>query len=70
MFAPQKGATPADVAALEAALTRWAEVSAHPVRVPGAGAAGGVGFALLTVLGASGAPGSTSCSTSSGWSPH
>ncbi len=78
VFAPQKGATPDDVAALEAALTHWADVVAaalpvpkstnwsqqgqQPVREsttwsqqgqqPGGGAAGGVGFALLTVLGA------------------
>jgi len=68
VFAPQKGATPADVAVLEAALTRWADVvsTTPPVptlgatstnrsmlpQLPGAGAAGGVGFALLAVLGA------------------
>ena len=68
VFAPQKGATPADVAVLEAALTRWADVVSATTQVsaagptstnrsmlpqlPGAGAAGGVGFALLAVLGA------------------
>ena len=66
VFGPQKGATPDDVDLLEAALTRWAAVVdastsgtrsthwstlTHP-RMPGAGAAGGVGFALLAVLGA------------------
>jgi glycerate kinase len=59
-FGPQKGATPQDVEALEAALGRWAEVTASacgldPMEAlsrPGAGAAGGVGFAALTVLGA------------------
>jgi glycerate kinase len=58
-FGPQKGATPDDVARLEAALARWAEVAAvarglDPARaaqLPGAGAAGGVGFAALAVLG-------------------
>lgn len=63
VFAPQKGATPAEVATLEAALARWARLlQAQPgVRAaadqPGAGAAGGVGFAALAVLGARGQPG-------------
>ena len=85
VYAPQKGASPDDVASLEAALTHWADVVAdalplpapgtrstnrsklpqpagNPSRTrstywsilsrPGAGAAGGVGFALLAVLGA------------------
>lgn len=54
VFGPQKGATPADVEQLEAALAHWADVVAStPVTTePGAGAAGGVGFALLAVLGA------------------
>ena len=78
VFAPQKGATPDQVAALEAALTHWSDVVtaaipvadstdwslqrhppvpdvttwSNPALQPGGGAAGGVGFALLTVLGA------------------
>ena len=78
VFAPQKGATPDDVAVLEAALSQWADVitgelSTNRSQLPrpeahqggttstywsmssqqaGAGAAGGVGFALLAVLGA------------------
>ena len=64
VFAPQKGATPDDVTALEAALTHWADIVGAGLAVPestnrshqgqqaGAGAAGGVGFALLAVLGA------------------
>jgi glycerate kinase len=57
VFGPQKGATPAEVARLERGLAvfsgavRRANTSADP-RVPGAGAAGGVGFGLLA-LGAS-----------------
>jgi glycerate kinase len=58
-FGPQKGASPDDVRHLEAALTRWAEVAAAgrgldpaaAANLPGAGAAGGVGFATLAVLG-------------------
>ncbi|MGW0158281.1 glycerate kinase [Mycobacterium sp. NPDC003323] len=52
VFGPQKGAQPADIAALDDGLTRWARalaaagLSADPDR-PGAGAAGGVGFGLM-----------------------
>jgi len=58
VYGPQKGASPADVAELDAALTRWAELVRSATGVdradaPGAGAAGGVGFAALAVLGAS-----------------
>ena len=53
VFAPQKGARPPDVELLDAALARWAGVVAPGAAAdPGAGAAGGVGFALLAVLGA------------------
>lgn len=52
VFGPQKGATPAVVAELDAALTRYADVLerfvGRDVRgVPGAGAAGGLGAGLL-----------------------
>jgi glycerate kinase len=62
VYGPQKGASPADVAALDAALARWAEAVYHATGVdaagtPGAGAAGGVGFAALAVLGATLRPG-------------
>ena len=60
-FGPQKGASREDVALLDGALTRWADVlEAHlgvAVRdAPGAGAAGGLGAALLA-LGARREPG-------------
>ncbi|GAA3037053.1 glycerate kinase family protein [Actinokineospora globicatena] len=53
-FGPQKGADEAAVARLEARLAAWAdEVAARygndPRDEPGAGAAGGLGFALLAV---------------------
>jgi glycerate kinase len=53
-YAPQKGASPSDVRALEARLATWAdELIALTGRdesgTPGAGAAGGVGFALLEI---------------------
>ncbi len=58
VYGPQKGATPEQVIELESGLWRWAVVVAQATtgrdwsRVPGAGAAGGVGFAALAVLGA------------------
>lgn len=57
VYGPQKGATDEDVALLDAALSRFAEVAAATLgtdhsRHPGAGAAGGLGFALLAFLGA------------------
>jgi len=61
-YAPQKGASPVQVQALESALRRWSVLVAgamgvpagddgHPAATtPGAGAAGGVGFAAIAVL--------------------
>jgi glycerate kinase len=54
VFAPQKGADEVGVHALERALTRWADVLAEATgrdvrEEPGAGAAGGLGFALLAM---------------------
>lgn len=58
VYGPQKGATPEQVAALDAALGGWgALVDPAAVDLPGAGAAGGVGFAALAVLGATRRPG-------------
>lgn len=64
VFGPQKGASPADVATLEAGLetlvSRLDEVlpgSARFAAAPGAGAAGGVGYAALAVLAAEQRPG-------------
>lgn len=60
-FGPQKGASREDVALLDGALTRWADVLESHLGVsvrdlPGAGAAGGLGAALLA-LGARREPG-------------
>jgi glycerate kinase len=54
VFGPQKGATPDLVAELDARNATWADhlerATGRDVRhVPGAGAAGGVGFALLAI---------------------
>lgn len=57
VFAPQKGATPGQVRRLEAALTRFARIcrrdlGARVSRMPGAGAAGGLGAGLIAFCGA------------------
>lgn len=62
VYGPQKGAGPAEVAALDAALAHWADVVAASTGAdrrdePGTGAAGGAGFGLVAVLGARLAPG-------------
>ncbi len=51
-YGPQKGATPDEVAVLDARLARFADAleqatGRHERETPGAGAAGGVGFGLL-----------------------
>lgn len=61
-FAPQKGASSEEVATLDAGLRHYAEVCAALLGEdfsgrPGAGAAGGLGFALLAFLGAAFKPG-------------
>ncbi|TGB10947.1 glycerate kinase [Streptomyces palmae] len=65
VYGPQKGATPAEVAALEAALAHYAQVlaqalgrcAAERAQAPGAGAAGGLGYGALAGLGAVFRPG-------------
>ncbi len=62
VFAPQKGASPADVATLERSLTQFADVVERHIGVrmrdvPGAGAAGGIGFGFLALAGARLQPG-------------
>ncbi|MFI7580390.1 glycerate kinase [Kocuria kalidii] len=65
VFGPQKGADPGQVRALDAALAvlrdrlgdALGESARHAADAPGAGAAGGVGYAALAVLGARRRPG-------------
>jgi len=62
IFGPQKGASSRDVVTLDAALAHFADVVASKTGSdrrdePGAGAAGGLGFALLAVAGATLRPG-------------
>ena len=65
VYGPQKGATPTDVVLLDASLARWDAVLSRTPHgspagrpqtgmmrdYPGAGAAGGVGYAAMSVLG-------------------
>jgi len=62
VYGPQKGASADQVALLDANLRRWADLVAAATGrdlrdLPGAGAAGGVGFGLVAVLGAELRPG-------------
>lgn len=65
IFGPQKGASPADVEALDGALANFVQVLAGEIGpralkaagAPGAGAAGGVGYAAIAVLAATRRPG-------------
>ncbi|MFF3748972.1 glycerate kinase [Streptomyces sp. NPDC002018] len=65
VYGPQKGASPEDVATLDAALAHYATVleaalgsrAADLALSPGAGAAGGIGYGALVGLGASFRPG-------------
>ena len=58
IFAPQKGASPEMVERLDRALCHYAEVvDADAAEVEGAGAAGGMGYALHAMLGARMRPG-------------
>lgn len=62
VFGPQKGADPAEVATLDANLTHFADVCARHLshdhrHAPGAGAAGGLGFACHAFLKARFRPG-------------
>lgn len=58
IFAPQKGASPEMVERLDRALCHFAEVvDADAAEVAGAGAAGGMGYALHAMLGARMRPG-------------
>ena len=62
VYGPQKGASPAQVAELDAALAHWADAvtaltGADLRATPGAGAAGGLGFGAMALLGARMRPG-------------
>ncbi len=50
-FAPQKGASPEDLPALEERMAAWAAQAPDLAESPGAGAAGGLGFGLMLLGG-------------------
>ena len=52
VYGPQKGASPADVAVLDANLAHFAKTAGGDAEFPGTGAAGGLGFAFRHFLGA------------------
>jgi glycerate kinase len=57
-FAPQKGATPADVIFLESVMRRWSRFAPRRfIKAPGAGAAGALAFGLSAFAGARLKPG-------------
>jgi glycerate kinase len=82
VFAPQKGAGPAEIAQLEAGLARWASVvgrtlnmkdgpsypedAADLAATPGAGAAGGTGYGFLAAWGAAIESGAAAIATLTG----
>ncbi|CAN5288944.1 glycerate kinase [soil metagenome] len=57
VFGPQKGASPAQVAGLDAALARFAGLLGGDPSAPGSGAAGGAGFGFASAWGAAIRPG-------------
>ena len=57
VYGPQKGASPEAVRELDAALAHFASVAGGEPDAPGAGAAGGLGYAFKTFLGAELTPG-------------
>jgi glycerate kinase len=75
VFGPQKGATPAIAAELDAALRRFGELIERErgiavLQAPGAGAAGGIGAALLGFLGARMRSGIEMVLEAVGWERH
>lgn len=67
IFGPQKGANPDQVAALDHALARFAELLGGPTDQPGMGAAGGVGYGMTVALGATIMPGAAYLSQLAGF---
>jgi glycerate kinase len=66
VFGPQKGAGPAEIAALEAALARFAHHLGGDPTLPGSGAAGGAGYGLSAAWGAVLVPGAPAIAALSG----
>jgi glycerate kinase len=62
VFGPQKGAGPAQIAALEAGLARLMRLLGGDPEAPGAGAAGGTGYGFAAAWGANITPGAAELS--------
>ncbi len=69
VFAPQKGATPAQVAELDASLARFAALTDGDPWQPGAGAAGGTAFGFAALWGARIRPGAAYIADATGLPP-
>jgi len=65
-FGPQKGASPDEVARLDAALTRLADVLGGDREAPGAGAAGGTAYGFATCWGAGSVSGARAVAEAAG----
>lgn len=66
VFGPQKGAGPAEIAAFEIALGRFAELLGGDPTLPGSGAAGGAGYGLSAGWGGVLVPGAPAIAALSG----
>jgi len=66
VFGPQKGARPGEVATLEAALARFAELLGGDPELPGTGAAGGAGYGFSAAWAAALVPGAPAIAALSG----
>jgi glycerate 2-kinase len=66
VFGPQKGASPAQAAALDAGLARLARLLGGDPAAPGAGAAGGTGYGFAAAWGAVISPGAAELSRIAG----
>ncbi|MHB1235814.1 MAG: glycerate kinase family protein [Microbacteriaceae bacterium] len=66
VFGPQKGADPHQVAALDAALSRFSSLLGGDPELPGSGAAGGAGYGFSAAWGATIVPGARHLASLSG----
>jgi len=69
VYGPQKGATPGDVVALDRALAHLCALAGDPGESPGDGAAGGLGYGLVSCSAEVSGAGSNSSSTGSASTP-
>jgi glycerate kinase len=70
VFGPQKGASPDDARALDAALATFAGLLGDGADIPGSGAAGGTGYGFIAAWGARIESGSEAIATLTGLAAH